>query len=175
MAYLISDIVSWAEISQPLARIGEAKKKATQSGTIELDLDIKLYDTRRDVEWQLAQETNATAELTITDVGDDGDEIEVFVDDPLYGSISLGSYVKQSSDTTVTILAATIAAALNLNAYGYTATSALGVITIAARPGLGETLTFRSNLSVVITPVPTFILINATDELLINSTDKFLI
>lgn len=175
MAYLVSDIVEWAKISQGLSVDAEAKKKFMSGGAIDEDLHMKLYVERKTVEYQLAQEANATAELTITDIGDNGDEIEVFVDDPLYGSISLGSYVKLSSDTTATILAASITAALNTNTYGYTVTSALGVITIAARTGLGDTLTFRSNLSVVITPVITFLLINATDELLINATDKLLI
>lgn len=175
MAYLVSDIIEWAKISQSLAAIGEATKKFMSGGAVDEDLHMKLFVERKTVEYQLAQESNAIGTLTITDIGDDGDEIEVFVDDPLYGSISLGSYVKLSSDTTATILAASITAALNTNTYGYTVTSALGVITIAARSGLGDTLTFRSNLSVVITPVPTFILINATDELLINATDKFLI
>jgi len=95
---------------------------------------------------------NATGTITVTAIGTDGDSIEVFVNDPILGLISLGVYVKLSSDTTVTILAASITTELNLNAYGYTATSALGVITITARPGLGATINGGLNLSVTITP-----------------------
>ena len=46
-------------------------------------------------------EVRATATITITDLGTTGDAIEVFVDDPELGLISLGSYQKQSSDTYV--------------------------------------------------------------------------
>lgn len=55
MPYAITDIIQWAKISQPLARYGEAKKKATIGGSVDIDLDMKLYNTRRDVEYEYAQ------------------------------------------------------------------------------------------------------------------------
>lgn len=50
MAYTTSDIIQWAKISQPLARIGEAKRLADGDDAADVDLDIKIYDTRKDVE-----------------------------------------------------------------------------------------------------------------------------
>lgn len=56
MAYSIPDIITWAKISQPLARYGEARKKANIGGSIDYDLDMKLFITRRDVEYEYAQD-----------------------------------------------------------------------------------------------------------------------
>jgi len=98
-------------------------------------------------------EVRATATITITDLGTTGDAIEVFVDDPELGLISLGSYQKQSSDTTTTILAASIAAALNGN-YGYGFSSDSNVITVTARVGTGASMDIGNRLSVEITPNP---------------------
>lgn len=56
MSYAISDIITWSKISQPLARIGEAKKKSRGDVSADLDLDIKLYITRKDVEYAYAQD-----------------------------------------------------------------------------------------------------------------------
>lgn len=56
MAYSIPDIINWAKISQPLARIGESKKLAFQHGTIEPELDKKLYVERKSLEYSYAQD-----------------------------------------------------------------------------------------------------------------------
>lgn len=56
MSYAISDIISWAEICQPLAAFGESKKKATIYGSPENDLDVQLYNARKDLEYSYAQD-----------------------------------------------------------------------------------------------------------------------
>jgi len=56
MSYAVSDIITWAKISQPLARYYEAKKKANGDNSANLNLDIELYDTRKDVEYAYAQD-----------------------------------------------------------------------------------------------------------------------
>lgn len=56
MAYLVSDIIEWAEISQALAAIGEPKKKALQLGSWDEDLHIKLYVERTSLEYAYAQD-----------------------------------------------------------------------------------------------------------------------
>lgn len=56
--------------------------------------------------------TDAVGTITITNVGNDGDKIEVFVNDVELGLISLGSYIKQPTDTDVDTLASNIALAL---------------------------------------------------------------
>jgi hypothetical protein len=95
---------------------------------------------------------DAIGYVTITNVGNDGDKIEVFVVDPDYGKVSLGFYVKQSTDTTVTILAASIRDVLMSNPYGYVIASVGGVISITARPGLGEIMNVGNRLSIQLTP-----------------------
>lgn len=175
MAYIVTDIDGWAKTSEPLSAYDEAKKKSKTSFAATKDLHLKLFVERKSVEWQLLQESLAFGQITITDVGDDGDQIEVFVDDPLYGSISLGSYTKTSADTTVTILAASITAVINQNTYGYIATSALGVITIISRSGLGNTLIFRDNLSIVLTPIPIFVVAENGDILITENGDGIII
>lgn len=56
--------------------------------------------------------TDAVGSITITNVGNDGDKIEVFVNDVELGLISLGSYIRQPGDTDVDTLASNIALAL---------------------------------------------------------------
>lgn len=98
-----------------------------------------------------SDETKATASYTFTAVGADGDTVELLVLEPS-GSVSLGEYTKVSADSTVTLLAASYAALINAGtlSHGYTATSALGVVTIVARPGLGIFLNTGTPLSATI-------------------------
>lgn len=56
MAYTTDDLILWGKISQPLAAIGEAKKRATKGSTVDTDLHIKLYVERKTVEWYNGQE-----------------------------------------------------------------------------------------------------------------------
>lgn len=56
MAYSIPQIVGWMAVCQPLARIGEVKRLANGDTSADVDLDIKLYDTRRDIEYEYAQD-----------------------------------------------------------------------------------------------------------------------
>jgi len=56
MAYATLDLINWAKICQPLARYKEAKRKATTGATLDEDLDIKLYITRKDVEYEYNQD-----------------------------------------------------------------------------------------------------------------------
>jgi hypothetical protein len=56
MAYTIPEIITWSKMCQPLARIGEAKRKARGDNAADLDLDMKIYDTRIDVAYEYAQD-----------------------------------------------------------------------------------------------------------------------
>lgn len=56
MAYTVPDILLWARISQALAGIGEAKKQYTTGETIDLDLDMKISLTRKDVIYAYEQD-----------------------------------------------------------------------------------------------------------------------
>lgn len=97
--------------------------------------------------------TDAVGSITVDNVGNDGDTITVLVHDVILGTIILGTYIKNSSDTTTSILATHIAAALtNLN--GYTVTVLNNIITITVRPGLGSSMNGGNRLQAIIN-VPT--------------------
>lgn len=95
---------------------------------------------------------NSYGKIYIDSLGNIGDEMEVFIDDPLLGSISLGTYTETISDTTTIVYATNAAAEYSLNIYGYIVTSILNIITITARNGLGENINIGNRISVVITP-----------------------
>lgn len=59
MAYTIPEIIIWSKISQPLARIGEAKRKSFGDNSADTELDMKLYDTRADVQYAYDQSADA--------------------------------------------------------------------------------------------------------------------
>lgn len=56
MAYSVSDIITWAKITQPLAAFYESKSSATVGGSVDKDLHIKIYLTRKDVEYEQAKD-----------------------------------------------------------------------------------------------------------------------
>lgn len=65
MSYAITDIIEWAKISQPLARFGELKKKGEIGGSQEFDLDIQLYNARKDLEYSYEQSPNSNETFQI--------------------------------------------------------------------------------------------------------------
>jgi hypothetical protein len=60
MAYSPTQIITWAEIAQPLARIGEAQKVRQGNRDADVNLDIKLYDTRKDCQYEYLQDVNSS-------------------------------------------------------------------------------------------------------------------
>lgn len=62
MSYTIPNIITWAKYSQPLARLDAIKKKAFTGGGGNIDdkLDIKIYLTRKSVEFEYAQDTTSS-------------------------------------------------------------------------------------------------------------------
>ncbi len=99
-------------------------------------------------------EMKATGTYLVTATGAAGDTINISVNEP-FGLVSLGTYTRLSTDTTATILGASIAAFINSGTatHGYTATAATGTVTITARPGLGVFL--NSGTPIVVTIVGT--------------------
>ena len=108
-----------------------------------------------------ADETLATGSLVISSVGSTGDIIQITVPESVPVSsdyptgvktVTLCTYTQTSADTTSTLLAASIAAAINANSYltatgtltGYTASASTGTITFTARQGLGINLNTNS-------------------------------
>jgi hypothetical protein len=93
-------------------------------------------------------ETKATGKITFTDVGANGDTVELVVEE-YGGDVSLGTFTKTSAETTVTLLAAAVKAVINAgtDTHGYTADNSAGVLTITAREGLGVFLNSGTPLS----------------------------
>lgn len=98
-----------------------------------------------------SDETKATGTVTLTNVGALGDTVTLKVVEPLR-TVTLCTYSRASGDTTVTLLAASIVAAINLYSYdhGYTASNLAGVITLTSRAGLGVYLNAATKLSITI-------------------------
>lgn len=102
--------------------------------------------------------TAAQGIYTISAGGNAGDTIELKVNDisintGLAQVTSLGVYTKIATDTTVTILAASITTMINngTSVHGYSATSSVGAITIIAPKRLGAYLNGTTALVVTIT------------------------
>jgi len=59
MAYAIPDIITWAKISMPLARYNEAKERGAYGQSHEKDLDERIYDAVKVLEYEYAQNPNS--------------------------------------------------------------------------------------------------------------------
>jgi hypothetical protein len=117
------------------------------------------------------QPVSAQGTVTITGLGEEGDNIKVQVIDPNYGPIILGQYTLTGAEPFQETIALNLYNSIVLNSYGYTASLNGAAITIIARDGLGTSLNLQGKLSVIITDAPDTLEINGTDQLLINSTD----
>ena len=100
--------------------------------------------------------TAATATLTITAIGADGNTLNISINTPSVSGvtlINLGTYKKVASDSTVTLVAASITDIINSGSsiHGYTATAAAGVITIKAPKSSGIYLNTGTPIIVSIT------------------------
>lgn len=97
-------------------------------------------------------EVRAVGSFTITDIGDDGDNIAVWIEDPYLGLITLGNYTKTPSDTTTAILTDNLFQIIKNNIYGYEVLYNNGsTITIIAREGVGALINNANHLQVIIT------------------------
>jgi hypothetical protein len=102
--------------------------------------------------------TAAVGIYTISNAGATGDIITLTVADIAEATgaaqtTSLGAYTRLSTDTTVTLLAASYVALINAGTgtHGYTATSSVGAITITAHKRLGAYLNSLTSLVATIT------------------------
>jgi len=114
--FSIPDIIRLGDVSVPLAANyqydGEVfgKRLATTSPlTIAIVTDALRWHYEG---FPPTSITDAVGSITITDIGNNGDKIEVFVNDVQLGLISLGSYIKQPTDTDEDTLASNICLAL---------------------------------------------------------------
>jgi hypothetical protein len=94
--------------------------------------------------------TAASASYLFTAVGANGDTVNFKVIEPFGVIKDLGTYVKQTGDSTATLLAQSVAALINSGtlAHGYAATATAGTLTLAAPKSLGVFLNTNTPLSV---------------------------
>lgn len=85
-------------------------------------------------------EIRATSEIRILSLGNIGDNITFHVVDPSLGSIVLGSYTIDNTDTTIELLTEHIANSLSSNIYGYEVNFSDVRIRITAPESFGEVI-----------------------------------
>lgn len=148
----VSTIIDLAKKSQYLALV-DITNGGLYGGGIDQRLPQKIYWNRKSVERVqdldgIYSEVRATATITINTIGETGVTYEVIVNDPEFGSISLGTYTQVGGDTTTAILASNIRAELANNAYDYKISVDGSVITITAPEMYGATINGNNRLSV---------------------------
>jgi hypothetical protein len=89
--------------------------------------------------------------FTVTAVGADGNTIAVKVAE-VYETVTIATYTKVAADTTVTLVAAGIVAAINAGTtdHGYSATNLVGAITITAPKKMGKYLNSAGVTTVIV-------------------------
>jgi hypothetical protein len=104
-----------------------------------------------------SDETKAIGSYLVTNKGAAGDIIVIKITEPDPNAttklVTLCTYTALAGDSTVTLLGASIAAAINAGTatHGYTASAATGTVSITARPGLGIFLNTGSPITATIT------------------------
>lgn len=99
-----------------------------------------------------SDETKATAVLVAGATGSVGDIVTINISEPAVGGgVNIVSipYVRQTSDTTSTLLATDVSNAINASGTGYTSTATGATISVSARPGMGASLNSGSPISIV--------------------------
>ena len=169
----IPEIINIAKISGYLAHNAVDANGVFVFGSLDKDLPKKIYMENSSLVWAYNQNyiaARATGAFSIEGTNTLGGIIQVKVQDPVLGLITLCNYTLVAGDTTNTIIAAHVAAAIAI--YGYTATSSGSVVTVSAPLSLGGTI---NGVSLIVSLLPAnAIAINLNDILLINSTDTLL-
>lgn len=152
-----AEIINDAEISLYLS-VNDVLKGALFPSPLNKTSPEVIYTEYKSVQWRYNQNppvtaVNALGSILITGTGNNGNNIIAKVLDPILGLITLGSYSKVSGDTDTTILATNVAAALNINTYGYAVSNIANAVNITGRNGLGASLN-GNNLSVTATVLP---------------------
>ena len=173
----IAEVIELGDISNPLAANYQAngnifgpRKAVSAPQTIALVTDALRW------QWEAfpnVPEVRATATITIDTVGDLGDTITIYVDDPFLGVISIGAYTLGPSDTTVDIIADNVGDEINLNVYDYYATVVNNVITITAADGTGALINGNNNIYVTII-TPGFLFTESGDNLITENNNNLI-
>lgn len=97
-----------------------------------------------------ADETRAVATFYASATGSSGDIININVLEPTVGGSTTQtiSYTRKPSDTTTTLLAASLANTINASGTGYNATSAGATVSMVAQSGFGASLNTGTPLTI---------------------------
>lgn len=141
MPLTVLDKIKIAKISQYLS-LNDVGKGSLFGQRLDPELPQKLYMERTAVEWEYNNEPitagqMAEGTIVVDDIGNPGDEYIFTYNYPGIGVVVLGNYITQNTDTTTTILAASIASALGNNSYGFTFVASGNEITYDAPVSLG--------------------------------------
>lgn len=104
-----------------------------------------------------SDETAATGTWLITTAGSTGDTVNITITEPTITgatrTVDLGTYTKVSGDSTIALLGASIAAAINAGTltHGYSASFTTATLTLTARVGMGIALNSGSPITVTTT------------------------
>lgn len=113
--------------------------------------------------WQWAAfpdvaEVRAVGSVTIHAIGDEGDNIAVYVNDPELGVIMLGQYTQSPTVYDPEDIAYELSVSMSTNPYGYQIIYPNGnnydSISVIAREGLGASINNDNHLFIIITPTP---------------------
>ena len=156
----VADIIKIGDISTYLSAKYIEEGKA-YGDRLSQDMSTTIAMVTDALRWQWAAfpdvaEVRAQGTITIDALGDEGDNIAVFVNDPSFGIIQLGNWTQALGDTTTSILAQNLFLACSANTYGYQCIYVPGNnnFTIIGREGSGALINNANNLFVVITPTP---------------------
>lgn len=120
------------------------------------DISTKIFLVRKAVEWELlyeklADEVKAVGKVTITDGGNNGDSIQIWVNDPILGVLELVEYIGNGMDNpTQTAQAIVNTANTYWQLYGYVLTAVGADVFITARQGIGALINVGINLFIII-------------------------
>lgn len=145
----VNDIIKIAKVSQYLVE-NDIGNGGLYGKGIDLLLPKKIYCVRKNLQRATSDPDityiNAIGYIQVNSIGQVGDSISVYVNDPELSILFLGSYQVTLSDINVNILAQNIANVLG--GYGYTISCQDNIISIEARDGIGEDINGDSNLFV---------------------------
>ena len=116
----VQETIKIADVSQYLSE-NDIADSGLYGGGMDIHLPKKIYCVKKSLEWGETNPNqtfeNAKGYITINTVGSPGDKIEVFVNDPELGILSLGYYVLTNTDLTTTIIASNLATAMDGDVY----------------------------------------------------------
>lgn len=144
-APLGSDYISGMAFYTGSAPAGFSPNNILQFSSIQDAINAGINNDYRD-------ETTNQVSYTITHIGQTGDNVIISVQENV-NLLQLMNYTFNGTESTITLLAAAFANAINLNTKttGYSATAAVGVVTITARKGLGVFLNTGTPYSATVT------------------------